>query len=90
VTGPSIRMRKLAGWLISMLGWLLVWAFGLVGLYVLIGSTHYTNGAVGPILNIVAIPVGAGLILVGRAIRGRGSLWLALRRRARRKQGLDW
>jgi len=41
-------MRKLAGWLISMLGWLLVWAFGLVGLYVLIGSTHYTNGAVDP------------------------------------------
>ena len=77
MTGPSIRMRKLAGWLISMLGWLLVWAFGLVGLYVLIGSTHYTNGAVGPILNIVAIPVGApghpreGVPVAGAAAQGQ-------------------
>ena len=90
MTASSTRIRALGGWLISTLGWLLVWAFGLVGLYVLIGSTHYTNGALGPILNIVAIPLGAGLIFVGRAIRGRGLLWLALRRRARRKEGLDW
>ncbi|TMK86040.1 MAG: hypothetical protein E6G44_04880 [Actinobacteria bacterium] len=83
-------MLRFAGWLLSSVGWLLVWVFGLVGLYVLLGSTHYTNGAVGPILNILAIPVGVGLIFLGRAMRGRGMLWLALRRRARRKQGLDW
>ena len=87
---PKLRMRRLAGWVVSSIGWVLVWVFGLVGFYVLLGSTHYTNGALGPILNIVAIPVGASLIFVGRAIRGRGRLWLALRRRARRKQGLDW
>ena len=83
-------MRGLAGWLLSTIGWLLVWVFGLIGLYVLLGSTHYTNGIVGPILNVVAIPVGAALVLIGQAIRGRGRLWLALRQRARRKQGLDW
>jgi hypothetical protein len=83
-------MRRLIGWVVSTIGWLLVWVFGLIGLYVLVGSTHYTNGAVGPILNLLAIPIGAMLILVGRAMRGRGLLWLALRRRARRKQGLDW
>jgi len=83
-------MRRLAGWVVSSIGWVLVWVFGLVGFYVLLGSTHYTNGALGPILNIVAIPVGAGLIFVGRAMRGRGRLWLVMRRRARRKQGLDW
>ncbi|TMK96327.1 MAG: hypothetical protein E6G40_12435 [Actinobacteria bacterium] len=83
-------MRKVAGWVVSLVGWALVWVFGLVGFYVLLGSTHYTNGAIGPILNIVAIPVGVSLIFVGRAMRGRGRLWLALRRRARRKQGLDW
>jgi len=83
-------MRQFAGWVITSLGWVLVWVFGIVGVYVLLGSTHYTNGAIGPILNIVAIPVGASLIFIGRAIRGKGLLWLALRRRARRKQGLDW
>ncbi len=87
---PKLRMRRLAGWVVSSIGWVLVWVFGLVGFYVLLGSTHYTNGALGPILNIVAIPVGAGLIFVGHAMRGRGRLWLALRRRGRRKQGLDW
>ena len=90
MTGSSPRRQRLAGWVVSSAGWLLVWVFGLVGFYVLLGSTHYTNGALGPILNIVAIPVGVSLIFVGRAIRGRGRLWLALRRRARRKQGLDW
>lgn len=84
------RLRGLAGWVVSTVGWLLVWVFGIIGLYVLLGSTHYTNGPIGPILNVVAIPLGVTLIFVGRAIRGRGRLWLALRRRARRKQGLDW
>ena len=86
----GVGMRRLAGWLISTLGWVLVWVFGLVGFYVLVGSTHYTNGLIGPVLNILAIPLGASLIFVGQAIRGKGRLWLALRRRTRRKQGLDW
>ena len=76
--------------MIAFVGWMLIWVFGLTGMYVLLGLTHYTNGPVGPILNIIAIPLGAGLIIIGRAMRGRGMLWLALRRRARRKQGLDW
>jgi hypothetical protein len=83
-------VRRLAGLLISFVGWVLVWVFGLAGFYVLLGFSHYTNGAIGPILNILAIPVGVGLIIGGRALRGRGMLWLALRRRARRKRGLDW
>jgi hypothetical protein len=83
-------MQRLAGWVIAFVGWALIWVFGLTGFYVLLGFTHYTNGAVGPILNIIAIPLGAGLVFVGRAMRGRGMLWLAMRRRARRKQGLDW
>ena len=42
------------------------------------------------IFGIYRAILGASLIFVGRAMRGRGRLWLALRRRARRKQGLDW
>ena len=83
-------MRKAVGATVAGFGWALVWVGGLVGLWVLLGLTSYTNGPVGPVLNAVAIPVGVAMIFVGRAIRGRGALWLALRRRARRKEGLDW
>jgi len=82
-------MRALLGWLVSSIGWALVWVFSLLGMWVLLGLTAYQNGMLGPIVNVLAIPLGVVLIFAGRTIRRRGTVWRWLQRRERKRQGFE-